>query len=139
MYDEDTSPAYLSMDTRGVIRGMKQKATAILDTYFASDASQSNMYSGDVVSISKDVQAAGHNTQALKDKIAASLAKIYQRYFFSVVVDVTITDIDEDEGKIDIRASVRLSNRDGATMDLVAIANTTEGTAWKHRWEDAEA
>ena len=139
MFEEDTSPAYLSLDVRGVIRGMKQKATAILDTYFASDASQSNQYKDDVVSITKDIQVAGHNVQELRDKVASSLAAIYQRYFFSAVVDVTIADMEEDEGKIDIRVSIRLSNRNGASMDLIAIANTTEGADWKHRWEDAEA
>lgn len=131
---DDQSPAYLSLDVRGAIRGMKPKARALLDSYFSSDAAQSTMYLKGVSSIAKDIQVAGHDKSELSDKIRRSLYLLYGRYFFSVTLDVKVIEMEEDAGKWDIRVTMTLANESGESMNLAAISETESGLQWKTQW-----
>lgn len=131
----DESPAYPSLDTRGLIRGMKQKAMALLDSYFTSNASQSNLYNGAVKSITKDIQVSGYNERSLKERVTGSLNILYSRYFEAVDLTVRVVDADEEDGKVTIEVAMTLTNPDGATMNLAAVAETAYGKRWQTQWE----
>lgn len=131
---DDQSPAYLSLDTRGVIRGMKQKARALLDAYFTSDYSQSTLYYDGIRSITKDIQRSGTDESELADNVRQSLAYLYQRYFFSVNVDVKVLEMDTDESRWNIRVNMEIANENGEQMNLAAISETEAGLAWRTQW-----
>lgn len=136
---DNQSPAYLSLDRRGVIRSMKPKARAIFDSYFSSDYSQSTMFYGQVVSLAKDIQTASENEDVLAEKIRTSLALIYGRYFFSVDLNVQVLDHNEEEGQWNIKVNMNLADEEGQQINLAAIGEVGSGLENKIKWiEEAQ-
>ena len=113
--------------------GFETEPRKILDlcfsAYLLTDASQSNEFKDDIISLPKRIQMFDGNEDILIEGIRLDLERMYARYFEQVTIDVRYKGIDETpEHTVDIFITVTVV-RDDITYDLArAIAVTDSKT-----------
>lgn len=113
-----------------LLNGFETEPRKILDLCFSSylltDASQSNEFKGDVISLPKRIQLFNGIEDILVEEIRLDLEKIYSRYFEQIDVNVRYKGIDETpEHTVDIYIAVTVV-RDGITYDLARTVNVVD-------------
>lgn len=112
------------------LNGFETEPRKILDLCFSSylltDASQSNEFKGDIISLPKRIQLFNGVEDVLVEEVRLDLEKIYGRYFEQVNVNVTYKGIDDTPNHtVDIYVVVTVV-RDGTTYDLARTINVVD-------------
>ena len=89
--------------------------------FFASDYSQTEIYSGHVSSFAKVMQENTDNVDNLVIDLRNTLLRYYSRYFQNVVVEVQIKDNSENISKLSLLLYVVYTDNDGKQHNLSKI------------------
>ena len=98
-----------TLSSSGFVSGIAEKADRLMSYYFASEASQSNLYRGEITSLPKQIQLLGNDEAALSTRIRTELERLFGNYFDGVEVNVN-TDIPNaaDPNRINVTVSATL-------------------------------
>ena len=98
-----------TLSSSGFVSGIAEKADRLMSYYFTSEASQSNLYRGEVTSLPKQIQLLGNDEAALAARIRTELERLFGNYFDGVEVNVS-TDIPNtaDPNRINVTVSATL-------------------------------
>lgn len=117
----------LTASRKGILTGVAEKADRSLAYYLASDASQSNLYKGNIRSLQGTIQKVGNNAAALKNQVEADLFALYIGLYDAVSVTVTITDVAWDgSSRFNIQIDVILT-QDGVQYSLGQLCQSING------------
>lgn len=116
------------MTLGGVITDPQAGLNYIMSCYFFSKYSQSDIYKGNIVSLSKVVQQYGDNTVDIATGIEESLQQLLQRYFDIATVEATAVD-DNANIEVSIQGHVITEDSTGERrLDLGYSLSTVEGS-----------
>lgn len=98
-----------TLSSSGFVSGIAEKADRLMSYYFTSEASQSNLYRGEITSLPKQIQLLGNDVSALSERIRTELERLFGNYFDGVEVVVN-TDIPNpiDPNRINVTVSATL-------------------------------
>ena len=119
-----------TLDTRGYLSGVGEKATELLTNFLTSNFSQSELFPGRVKSLQYFIQRRMGDFRAMGADIEDALNQLYSGHFDNVAVTVTIGEPDEDLGisssryNIQINLTVTQSNQEFSLGKLLTIANS---------------
>lgn len=91
-----------SLSAEGFIRAVDRKCDRILMNAFASDASQSNVFSGSVVSIQDIIYRHSDDVSAAGTTIANALQTVLRAYFDTASVSASVKELSDKPGRYDI-------------------------------------
>lgn len=116
-----------TLSSSGFVADIAEKADRLMSYYFVSDASQSNLYRGQITSLPAQVQQHGHDEINLAQAVRNELTAYLTRYFDMVDVS-TRTDLPnvEDPNRINLTVSV-IVTQDGKQYSLgrlVSVLNS---------------
>lgn len=103
-----------TLTAEGMVKAVDRKCDRILMNMFASDAGQSNVFSGQVVSIQDIIYKYSDDVKAAGDAVAAKVELVLKRYFDAATVRAVVTELPDKPSRYDIsiRGSVvELSRR----------------------------
>ena len=86
----------LSLSCRGLISDIASKGDLIMALYYASDASQSTLYRGNIRSLQNTIHLCGDNKTLLADTVTKDVASLFGAVFDGTNVSVTIDDTSSD-------------------------------------------
>lgn len=112
-----------SLDSAGWITGIQEKADALMAYSFASRASQSVIYAGQITSLPAIIQEFGHNQSTLSSEIQRRYDAYFRTYFATVKVDVDVSSVESNEAILDIKLSVIITS-DGTNYSLGRLVRT---------------
>ncbi len=72
----------------GWVDSLPEKADRLMSYYFVSEASQSQLFNGTIVSLPAQVQAYGHDEQEIRYRVRDDLMRYLAPYFTDVSLDV---------------------------------------------------
>ena len=115
-----------TLDSNGWLRGIAEKADALLAYFLISDYSQSFLHQGQVRSLPYLIQQYPRNHIELSNEAQRSVEMLLESYFDSVDVHVTIENPDETlgftEAHVDLRFNVTV-RQDGRMYSLGRLIN----------------
>lgn len=91
-----------TLTVEGFISAIDRKCDRILMNAFASDASQSNIFKGSVVSIQNLIYENSDDIPAAGTAIANALQRVLAEYFDSASVRATVKELPDRPGRYDI-------------------------------------
>lgn len=89
--------------------------------FFASDYSQTHLYSGHVSSFAKIMQKNMDNVDNLVSELRSTLLLYYTRYFENVVVDVNVKDDLTNDSKLSLLIYIAYSDTAGKQYNLAKL------------------
>lgn len=119
-----------TLDTRGYLSGVAEKAAELLTNFLSSNFSQSELFHGRVKSLSYFIQSRMGNFRAMGADIEDALNQLYSGHFDDIAVSVAITDPPSDlemssaRYNIQINISVTEANVTYSLGKLITIANS---------------
>ncbi len=78
-----------TLSAAGWVDHPAEKADQLISYYFVSEASQTHLYPGQVVSLTAQVQEWGHDPLELRQRIRDDMERYLRPYFDEVIIDVT--------------------------------------------------
>lgn len=107
---------------------IREKADALISYFFYSDASQSNIYLGNVTSLPKIIEQYGNDEVRIRSEMESQLNRYLSRYFEYVDVntDVKIPE-DNKDNRMEILTSI-IVGENGVKYDLSRLLRTKSGT-----------
>lgn len=108
----------ITLDSRGEVTDPYQKIQLLLAYLVSTQASQSNIFRSEIVSLPDIIRRKGQDKIGMRSEIETAIRATFANYFDSVTTDVTIDDTDDSKFSIVIRAQV---TQYGQTYDM---ANT---------------
>ena len=125
----DTKPVP-SLSEDGWIRDPSLKINAMLAHYMVVDAAQSNIYSGNIISLKSTMSNYDlDNPEVVIEKIESDLTILFNRYFDETTVNVYIENEDSSYGKAVIDISVTTNGQtfdNQKSFDLAEFENNME-------------
>lgn len=116
-----------TLSASGWTNDVSEKADKLMSYYFVSEASQSNMYLGNITSLPYQIQQNGHNEVELQRMVQKELEGLFGRYFDTAVVEVsTDKPLANDPNRINLRVSVIVTEggRNYSLGRLVEVLNS---------------
>lgn len=120
----------ITLDTNGYLTDVAQKADCLFSDFLVSDYSQSNFHVGQVKSLPYLIQAHTKDLVFLRNEVQRALYDLYDPFFESVDVRVSIEEPDpvmkQSEARVDIRINliVRVDGRTYSLGRLINVANS---------------
>lgn len=98
-----------TLSLQGWLASPAEKIDRLLMYYFTTHASQTNVFSGSLASLTYQVQQYGHRPEQLREEMIDTLREFLQPYYESVNVDVVITQPEQgNDQRYDIRMDIEL-------------------------------
>lgn len=116
-----------SLSLSGFINELRDKSDRLMSYFFYSDASQSNVYLGEVSSLPDIIQKYGNDKDSIATEMDDALQKYLERYFDIVEVEVKI-NIPENatDNRMEILCEI-IVGENGVKYDFAKILNTANG------------
>lgn len=86
----------ISLSSKGILTQPNDKADELFGCFMLSNASQSNIYSGNVASFPGIIQANANNPDGLARDVKQALTTLYSGHFDAVLADVSIRDVNDN-------------------------------------------
>lgn len=115
-----------TLSSSGFVNGIAEKADRLMSYYFTSEASQSNLYRGEITSLPKQIQLLGNDESGLASRIRVELERLFGYYFDAVEFEV-ITDVPNptDPNRINVTISATLIDN-GQQYSLGRLINVVD-------------
>lgn len=96
-----------TLSSSGFVDDIAEKADRLTAYYFVSEASQSNLFLGNITSLTSQVQIHGHDENQLVQAIEGDLSRYFGPFFDLVDVTATAAVPDPAEpGRLNLRVGV---------------------------------
>lgn len=119
------------MTLSGVITDPQAGLNYIMSCYFFSKYSQTDIYRGNIVSLSSVIQQHGNNTTDVSSEIETSLQALLLRYFDVATIESTATD-DGANIEVVIRGQVITEDSTGERRLDLGYSLSASGGAFKN-------
>lgn len=106
-----------SLSMTGWIDEPAERADRAMSYYFASDYSQTEIFAGKVVTLQWQLEEYSQDTNRLNQEMTSYLTEYFNRYFDSATVEIDISEITDDEERLDIELRCTLVEK-GKTYSL---------------------
>jgi len=116
-----------SLTLAGWKKEIREKADTLIAYFFYSDASQSNIYLGNITSLPKIIEQYGNEEDTIRSEMEEQMSRYLQRYFDVVEVDVSV-NIPENanDNRMEIICKV-VVGENGVKYDLSKLLKTSNG------------
>lgn len=116
-----------TLTTAGWKTEIRDKADTLMSYFFYSDASQSNIYLGNITSLPKIIEEYGNEESSIRSQMESLLNQYLSRYFDYVDVNV---DVRIPEDSVDNRMEVLMSvvvGEKGVKYDMSRLLRSKNG------------
>lgn len=107
----------LTLDTSGYVSDPPLIVDRVMRNFFVANYTQTNVHWGQIHSLPHLIAKFAEDMYGLSDAISSALESMLSGYFSSVLVDVTLEDIVENEPQQNIKI-VATVYMDGAAFDV---------------------
>lgn len=121
------STALITLDSRGIVEDPDQKIERILSYLLTTEASQSNIHRGQLISIPDTMRKYGHDIVSMKTEMENLLENCFRGYFDNIMVDVTIKPSDQEDGRLNVVIQAKVE-QDGRWHDVAKALSATNQT-----------
>lgn len=121
----------VTLSSKGILTQPNDKADELFGCFMLSNASQSNIYKGNVLSFPAIIQNNANNPSGLVSDTKQALTTLYSGHYDAVLVDVNIADVNDNT---DNRYAVTINvayNQEGQSYSLGKLATITTSKTFK--------